>query len=510
MLQFTNQSIPFTNFICKPLLRNRIFVSTKQNTMRFKFLLLLIATGLHSTAQFKNQNEILAKYISGNYTVYRNDQGKLDKVNKVWPITINKASSKDAAGNDLVESILVKRAGVVDELFVPDLKEQPGYFSYDANKLIFFDDYAAYYKQTSSNGSVSYDVLYEFIPEGGSSKSLKAAAEDIAAYRTATLNSQGGTRQAIAQNQAANEAKEREENSTKGKTVKSIAYQPVDIPAQLGLMSKLKFGVIATLADGVQLKTKNLGGKSEFEDCYIIEAPGCNFADGVLEVGLNADAFPNDEIVLTIKNKNNPSQSITQRITLNYESPFFTYSSGGNGNSGFSGSSGSGWCPTVGNGKPGDNGKNGQDGGNISIKIKEVKHKKTGATLYQYEIFKSRENTTTKFKSTATADINIICSGGNGGDGGDGGNGGNSNKCGQGNGANGGNGGSGGRGGNVSITKSSADIDVSFLKINNRSGAGGKAGKGGRGAISGSSGMQGSSATNGELNIQTGSVNFNW
>jgi hypothetical protein len=475
----------------------------------YKIFLLLFIFPLTIQAQFKNQNEILAKYSSGTYTVYRNDQGKLDKVNKVWPIAINKASGKDANGNDLIESVLVKRAGVVDELFVPDLKEQPGYFSYDANKLIFFNDYAAYYKQTSSNGEVTYDVLYQFVPEGGSSKSLKAAAEDIAAYRTATLNNQSTTRTVIAQNKEANEAKEREENSTKGKTVKSLAYQAVDVPAQLGLMGKLKLGVIATLVDGTQLKTKNLGGKSEFEDSYTIEAPGCTFADGVLEVGLNGDAFPNDEIVLTIKNKNNPAQSITQKITLNYDSPFFTYSSGGNGNYGSSGFNGSGFCP-VGNGKPGDNGKNGQDGGNISIKIKEVKHKKTGATLYQYEIFKSRENTTTKFKSTSTADINIICSGGNGGDGGDGGNGGNSNKCGQGSGANGGSGGNGGRGGNVTITKASAGINISFLKINNRGGSGGKAGKGGRGSISGSSGTQGSSAANGEINTTTGAVNFNW
>ncbi len=478
--------------------------------MRFTFLLLLMATVLNSTAQFKNQNEVLAKYISGNYTVYRNDQGKLDKVNKTWPITINKAAGKDVHGNDLIESILVKRSGVVDELFVPDLKEQPGYFSYDANKLIFFNDYAAYYKQTSVDGAYTYDVLYEFIPEGGSAKSLKAAAEDIAAYRAATLHNQGATRTVIAQNKEANEAKEREENSTKGKTVKSMAYQPVDIPEKLGLMSKIKFGIMATLADGKQLKTKNLGGKSEFEDSYIIEAQGCNFADGVLEIGLNGDAFPNDEIVLTIKNKHNPSQSITQRITLNYESSFFTYSSGGSGNSGMPGANGSGWCPTVGNGRPGNNGNNGQDGGNISIKIKEIKHKKTGATLYQYEIFKSRENSTIKFKSTATADVQIICNGGNGGEGGNGGDGGNSNKCGQGNGANGGNGGNGGRGGNVTITKASAGIDVSFLKINNKGGAGGKAGRGGRGLLSGNGGTQGSTAANGELNTTTGAVNFNW
>jgi hypothetical protein len=400
---------------------------------------------------------------------------------------------------------------VVDETFVPDLKEQPGYFSYDANKLIFFEGYAAYYKQaTIYDGSTKYDVLYQLIPEGGNSKSLQAAEADIVAYRTATLNSQTDTRQAIAKNKEVAEQKEREENSTKGKTVKSLTYQAVDVPAGLGLMSKLKFGVIATLADGKQLKTKNLGGKSEFDDSYTIEAPGCSFADGVLEVQLDASKFPNDEILLTITNKNNPAQSITEKITLQYAAPLFTYSSGGNGNSGTNGASGSGFCPNVGNGKPGDNGRSGDNGGNVTIKIKEVKHKKTGALLYQYEIFKSRENQTLRMKSTAQADINLVCSGGNGGDAGNGGDGGNSSKCGQGNGGSGGNGGNGGRGGNVSIIKATASINTSFIKINNKGGTGGKAGRGGRGLLSGGSGQQGNAAADGELNSSVGPVNFNW
>ena len=98
--------------------------------MRQTILCLLLCSVFFANAQFKNQTEILSKYSNGNYTVYRNDQGKLDKVNKQWPITINRSS------DNLIESIVVKRAGVVDETFVPDLKEQPGYFAYEANKLI--------------------------------------------------------------------------------------------------------------------------------------------------------------------------------------------------------------------------------------------------------------------------------------------------------------------------------------------------------------------------------------
>ena len=473
--------------------------------MRHLIFFLLITIGIAANAQFKNQNEILANYSNGNYTVYRNDQGKLDKVNKQWPIAINRSN------DNLIESIVVKRAGVVDEEFKPDLKEQPGYFSYEANKLIFFDGYAVYYKQENGygNGVINYDVLYEFIPENGSSKSLKAAADDIAAYRTATLNSQSSTRETIAKNNESKEAKERDDNSTKGKTVKLLTYQAVDIPAKLGLLSKLKFGVMATLADGTQIKTKNLGGKSEFDDSYIIDAPGCNFSDGVLEVGIDGSFFPNDEIVLTIKNKNNPSQSVTEKIMLNYESPLSIYSSGGNGDYGMLGSFGSSFCP-VGSGGNGEAGKNGVAGGNITIKVKEVKHKMTGATIYQYEIFKERENQTIRLKSAASADINIVCNGGDGGYGGNGGNGGNSNKCGQGNGGSGGNGGNGRAGGGVTVIKATTTINTSFLKINNKGGKGGNAGNGGRGALTGSNGMQGSSASAGNITILTGAVNFNW
>lgn len=474
--------------------------------MRFLILLFMFTLPVLAFSQYKNQHEILSNYTSGNYTVYRNDQGKLDKVNKQWPVVINRSA------DNKVENVLVKRAGVVDETFIPDLPEQPGYFSYDAAKLIFFENYAVYYKQNNSsiNSSVTYDVLYELVPGNGESRSLKAAAEDIAAYRAATLNSQGTVRTAIAQHKEAAELKEREENSTKGKTVKSLTFQAIDLPSSIGLLSKIKFGVIATLTDGAQLKTKNLGGKSEFEDSYTIDARGCSFADGMLEIGLDAAAFPNDEVVMTITNKHNPAQSITQHITLDYGTPFFTYSTGSAGRNGISGNNGNGWCPNIGNGKPGETGNQGAAGGDITIRVKEVKHRKTGATLYQYEIVKNREGLTLRMKSTPDANINIVCNGGNGGEGGSGGNGGNSSNCGQGNGANGGNGGRGGDGGDVTIIRSSGNINASYFNIQNKAGNGGPGGRGGRGLISGSNGMSGSPGNDGAVNVSNGNVSFSW
>ena len=171
--------------------------------------LLLLFISFSASAQYKSQLEMIKKYPSGNYQVYRFDNRRLDKVGKLWPITINMGS------NGLVETVVIKRSGVVDEEFKPDLKEQPGYFAFETTKLMFLENYAVYYKQnTDYSGNTSYDILYEFIPEGGGPKDSKEVSADIAAYRTATLNSQSGTRVNIAKNQAEAEAKEKAENST--------------------------------------------------------------------------------------------------------------------------------------------------------------------------------------------------------------------------------------------------------------------------------------------------------
>ena len=98
--------------------------------------IIYIFLSLSASAQYKSQLELVKKYPSGNYSVYRNVGGKLDKVGKQWPIQINMGSG------GLIESVLIKRSGVVDEEFKPDLKEQPGYFSYDKAKLIFLENYA--------------------------------------------------------------------------------------------------------------------------------------------------------------------------------------------------------------------------------------------------------------------------------------------------------------------------------------------------------------------------------
>ncbi|MEN9548388.1 MAG: hypothetical protein RIR12_979 [Bacteroidota bacterium] len=469
--------------------------------MRITFLLCFFLITTASKAQYQTQLDLANNFTDGNYTVYRNDQGKLDKVAKLWPISIVRT------GN-VIDKIIVKRAGVVDEEYIPDIKEAPGYFFYEDYRLVFTSSLILCYKQRGSGYEVGeFEIAFEFINDSGS-KPIKfdQAKEYLVAYRKATLANQSSSREVISKNKEAAELKEREEHSLKGKTIKSLSFKAVDVPSNIGHFQKIEFGVIATLQNGKELKTKNIGGKTDFEFSYDISAPGCSFANGVLEVGGDASLFPNDEIVITIKNLHNLSQSIQQKILLTYNTPIFINSTGGSGNAGSAGSNGSG---NVCSGKPGSNGQIGQDGKNYMIKFTETKHKKTGAKLYAAEIVRVGESTVFKIKIDPTTQVNINTSGGKGGSGGSGGGVGAYVSCKNGGykGGNGGDGGMGGRGGNIMLTKTDKNIPTSVLVINNKGGDGGQGGSGGSGASSGSNGRAG---TEGKVDITVSGFTFSW
>lgn len=432
-----------------------------------------------SNAQYQTQLELSKNFTDGNYIVYRNDLGKIDKIAKQWPINI-------VRNGDVIEKIVVKRAGVVEEEYMPDLKESPGYFMGDNYRLIFLQDIILCYKQSGNGYNASdFDLAFEFTLDANA-KTLKVeeAKQYLANYRNATLAHQSTARETIAKNKEANEAKEREANSLKGKNVKSLAFKAVEIPKQIGNYTKLEFGVIATLQDGKELKTKNLGGGTDFEFSYDIVAPGCTFANGVLEVGDDASVFTNDELVITIKNMHNPSQSTQHKITLTYDAPITLTYKTSSGNSGQSGNNGgSNNC----DGRPGANGSSGENGRDYNIRIAEGKHKKTNETIYLAEITVTGDDKVKKLKLSPSSMVKIITTGANGGRGGDGGR-----PCGNaGRGGSGGNGGPGGRGGNVTITKAAANINTGIFNIVNTGGTGGVAGKGSNGAMTGMSGRSG-------------------
>lgn len=464
--------------------------------MRYSILVFLLLFFFRAESQYQSQLELSKKFSDGNYIVYRNDQGKLDKVAKLWPISIVRSG-------DVIEKIIVKRAGVVDEEYIPDLKDAPGYFVYEDYRLIFLDNMLMCYKQ-SDNGvkAEHFQIVYEFMSDAAA-KTMKfdEAKEYLASYRKATLSNQSNTRESIAKTKEANEAKEREANSLKGKNVKSLQFKPVNIPAKVGHYTKLEFGIVATLQDGKELKTKNIGGLTDFEFSYDISTPGCTFADGMLEVGDDASQFPTDEIVITIKNMHNPSQSIQQKITLTYDAPInFSFE----GKSGFSGTSGANGNSNNCNGRPGNNGDNGGNGKDITIKLVETKHKKTNETIYLAEMNVSEDDKQRRLKISPSATVKIVSKGADGMRGGDGGR-----NCsnGVGLGGSGGNGGAGGRGGHVTLTKATANINTSIFNVQNTGGKGGPAGKGGSGA---SAGFTGRAGEDGKLNVQVSPVKLNW
>jgi hypothetical protein len=452
-----------------------------------------------SNAQYQTQLELSKNFTDGNYIVYRNDLGKIDKIAKQWPINI-------VRNGDVIEKIVVKRAGVVEEEYMPDLKESPGYFMGDNYRLIFLQDIILCYKQSGNGYNASdFDLAFEFTLDANA-KTLKVeeAKQYLANYRNATLAHQSTARETIAKNKEANEAKEREANSLKGKNVKSLAFKAVEIPEKFTHYSKLQFGIIATLQDGTELKTKNLGGKTDFEESYDISVPGCIYVDGKIEVGTDASFFTNDEISVIIKNLHNPNQQLIHKIPIPYNLPIEIFMNGKNGNSGTSGNSGNRNCS---NGSAGQAGYNGEDGSDCTIKIIETKHKITGATLYAAEITRMRDKKIFKLKWDASSPITINNSGGKGGEGGRGGYLASGCKNGIARGGSGGPGGTGGRGGNVNITMSSVNIPKSAIVINNN---GGKGGIPGEGKDGGSTGISGKDGIDGKIEINTSAVKLSW
>jgi hypothetical protein len=266
----------------------------------------------------------------------------------------------------------------------------------------------------------------------------------------------------------------------------------------------LQFGIIATLQDGTELKTKNLGGKTDFEESYDISVPGCIYVDGKIEVGTDASFFTNDEISVIIKNLHNPNQQLIHKIPIPYNLPIEIFMNGKNGNSGTSGNSGNRNCS---NGSAGQAGYNGEDGSDCTIKIIETKHKITGATLYAAEITRMRDKKIFKLKWDASSPITINNSGGKGGEGGRGGYLASGCKNGIARGGSGGPGGTGGRGGNVNITMSSVNIPKSAIVINNN---GGKGGIPGEGKDGGSTGISGKDGIDGKIEINTSAVKLSW
>ena len=392
----------------------------------------------------ENQNTELSKLASGNFTVNKvienGSNFKFEVAAKQWPITFKKE------GENFTE-VVVNRAGIIEEKYQADLPGFPAYYKSETSEIVItaIDKKIYYYSFSIKTGA---SIKYIF-----SDSKVKSYADEkstLDEYRTKIKELQTTTRtQRIEVNNAA-QAKQEEENTLKGKTIKSINVVAVTKPTEVGLLSIIAIGVEFTLDNGKVLKTKNLGGFTPYTD-FEVEVSGGDFAGGDFKIADDSRKIPGDKIEITVWSKYD-AKKIKGKYTCpaNYKTDINYNFAGNSGASGRGGTVGY----TI-------NGKNGTDGKSINVSVTAIQL--GGEQVNKIVITDTYSGSViTEAKMNTNFTLNINANGGNGGSG--------SVDFG-----NGGSGGDAGNGGNVVVSGSGA----SSLKISvtNNGGTGGVGGK---------------------------------
>lgn len=448
-----------------------------------KFLSLIILFLAFTVQSQKNQNEILTDFQSGKYSVYKVEKVsykkyKMVKVKKQWPIEISKS------GNN-VTNVLVKRAGILDENFKPDVPGHPAYFNFKAYRLTFINDLGIYY---TWNGKEEATTKYVFSKSGGLSKSYNDLNKEVATYAKAVFKNQTNARANVKEQKAAVAEAERKQNSLQNKQVSKIEIKLVNKPQKVAHFSEaIKYGVVATLKDGSKLSTKNLGGKLPWSD-FTLKNKGCSNTIDEVRVDEDAKSLKDDRITILAISKYHPTLKATKHINTTNNVSIQVNQSG------FWGYERHKYV-TVFQGK---NGQHAGRGDNLTIKVKTVTHKQTGVKLNKIDIYNTtKKKHVARYKLSTDTKLIINNQGGGGMNGNDG----------RDNSPNGGNGGAGGAGGNILLIKDPSVTKLN-IELNN------KGGKGGRGGApkytSASRGRSGVRGDDGNITKQVKAVSLNF
>ncbi|WP_339810980.1 hypothetical protein [uncultured Imperialibacter sp.] len=428
----------------------------------------------------ESQNTILNGFESGNYTVYKlGEKGKFEKVGKPWPVVITKQG-----GN--VSEVLVKRSGILDEPFTPDVPGYPAYFAFKDLRLSFLNDYGVYYEW---NGKQEATTKYVLVKEGGNFNLDPGAINKlVAAYATATFKNQTSARDNVKAEKAELAEAERKANSLEEKVVAKIDIQLTSQPAKVAHFSEaIKYGVVATLKDGSTLKTPNLGGKIPWED-FELAHKGCSNTIDEVRVDVDASSLTDDVVLLQITSVYHPSLKASLAINTTNDVSVQVSQNGFWGNERHQ-------HMTVFQGVDGQHAGNGDD---LVIKVQAVRHKKTGASLNKIEIYNTtKAKTVAHYKLTPDTPLIVNAKGGQGMNG----------SKGRQSETAGGNGGNGGSGGSVTIIKDPSVASFN-ITINNQ---GGKGGNGGPPYYNtGIKGNDGNPGADGYTDTKIASVNLNF
>jgi len=454
-----------------------------------KKISILLLIGGNLIAQ--NQNKLFNDYGNGSYTTYKAENqyksltgtysNVLEKVSKQWPLTIQQGSNKDFEGNLIIETITVSRQGVIKENFVPDIAENPVYFSYKDYRLSVIGEKVYYYEWANDNSKIIY-----ILSKGGISSfdSEKATLDEF--IRSAFKNQQGAKGK-LAEIKKANDIKEAAENSLKGKTIASLEIEMIDVPQELGIKSTVKFGIKAKTKEGKVYSTTNLGGKTSWDD-FIVKTTDGVFVEEAIEIHEDASKITNDELKFTVASKHTPAITAQKIIPLNYQTPKYILKHAGRNTNELSQAAGFGI-------------KRGENAKSLELKIQKSLTKNTNLPIYKIEVIDLQSGKIiNKLKFAESTVINVDITGGSGGQGtsrksksGD-----NYRKADDGD--------NGGNGGNITLTKAAGAENIN-LNIFNSGGKGGKGGEGINNLYNGSSGRDGE---NGTIQNKTLTGNLAW
>jgi len=429
-------------------------------------VLLIISLSLLGFSQ-ENQNIQLSKIESESYPVYKTVEKGYNKfvfqqAKKNWPVEL---FSEDK----IYPKILIKKVGLIDEFYTSDLPAYPAYYLSKASTTVItvLDKKIYYYTWSASSGATISYILSSKNP--GKYVDEKMALDT---YRREIKKNQTGERDVRKEKNAALAAKEKEENTLKGKSIKSIQLKFVDAPEDIGMLTVVSVGIEVHLTNGKVLKTKNLGGKTPYTD-FSTSVKGGDYSGGDFKVASDSRKIPTDKIEIQAWSKFDSKVKGNFSHILNYKSNIFYQYQGRGGKNGRGRTSG-----------VSINGSDGGDARSVNVYVENIKvngqsiHKLTLTNAMTGELL-------AEAKLHANNRITINAKGGNGGSGERG----SSTHSGD-----GGDGGNGGNGGDVTVSGATQNLLITVMNNGGASGSGGA-----RKESYNTSGSKGSSGIKGSL-----------
>lgn len=409
-------------------------------------LLLLLGIQLFGFAQ-QNQNIEFSKIESGSYPVYKTVEKGYNKyvfeqAKKNWPVEL-------FSEGDIYPKILIKKVGLIDEFYTSDLPAYPAYYLSNTSTTVItvLDKKIYYYTWSASKGAtISY-----ILTMGKPGKYVDEKAE-LDNYRRSIKKNQTGARDDRKKDNAEIAEKEAQENTLKGKSIKSIKLKLIDAPSEIGMLTVVSIGIEVELTNGKILRTKNLGGKTPYTD-FETSVKGGDYSGGDFKVANDSRQIPNDKIEVKVWSKFDSNIKGSFNHPINYKSNLFYNYSGRSGSHGRSGTSGKT-----------KHGKNGKSAKSVNVYAESLTI--NGETVIKVTITDASTGAVlTEAKVNVSSQITINVNGGNGGDG---------DKGAFDSDGDGGNGGDGGDAGDVYLTGNGASLLQLIVEKN-----GGRAGNGG-------------------------------